>query len=126
MEAFRTRWPGGKRATLQPASPITASIATPLIARWVNSITVWMRGLCGTTSPLQSGQWLPQPAPEPLARTYAPHKMTSRFAASTAQEKRVKLVVRDGAVVSARGTGATLTKNSGARSQNPEEAQRDE
>jgi len=26
-------------------------------------------GDCGSTSPLQSGQWLPHPAPAPLART---------------------------------------------------------
>ena len=34
---------------------------------------------CGTTSPLHSGQWRPQPAPDPLARTNAPQAMTSRL-----------------------------------------------
>jgi hypothetical protein len=33
----------------------------------------------GTISPLHSGQWLPQPAPEPVARTNAPQTMTSRL-----------------------------------------------
>jgi hypothetical protein len=46
-----------------------------------------MDGERGTTSPLHNGQWLPHPAPDPLARTYAPHKMTARFAASVAQAK---------------------------------------
>ena len=55
---------------------------------------VSMRGASGTTSPLQSGQWLPHPAPDPLARTNAPHKTTSRFQASTPQAKRVKFAVR--------------------------------
>ena len=36
-------------------------------------------GASGTTTPLQSGQWLPQPAPEPVARTTAPQRMTSRL-----------------------------------------------
>lgn len=53
-----------------------------------------MRGAAGTTSPLQSGQWLPHPAPDPLALTYAPHSTTSMFQASTPQANRVKLAVR--------------------------------
>ena len=36
------------------------------------------------TTPLQVGQLLPQPAPEPEARTYAPHSTTITFQASTA------------------------------------------
>jgi hypothetical protein len=57
-----------------------------------------MRGATGTTSPLQSGQWLPHPAPDPLARTYAPHSTTSTFHASTPHAKRLKfaLCVRAG------------------------------
>lgn len=54
---------------------------------------VWMAGAAGTTSPLHSGQWLPHPAPDPLARTYAPHSTTSTFQPSVAQAKR-----RNGAV----------------------------
>ena len=47
--------------------------------RWENSISVSVVGVRGMTSPLQSGQWLPQPAPEPVARTNAPHMMTTRL-----------------------------------------------
>ncbi len=35
-------------------------------------------------SPLQSGQWLPHPAPEPLARTYAPQRITAKVTPSVA------------------------------------------
>jgi len=35
------------------------------------------RGACCITVPLQSGQWLPQPAPEPVARTSVPQRMTA-------------------------------------------------
>jgi len=49
----------------------------PLVTRCVSSITVSMRGSRGRTSPLHSGQWLPHPAPDPLARTNAPHRMTA-------------------------------------------------
>jgi hypothetical protein len=37
------------------------------VARW---------GERGTTTPLHSGQWRPHPAPDPVARTYAPHTTT--------------------------------------------------
>ena len=49
----------------------------------VSSIGAW-----GTTSPLQRGQWAPQPAPDPVARTKAPHKMTATFQPSVSQAKR--------------------------------------
>ncbi len=62
-------------------------------------MTVSMRGATGTTSPLHNGQWLPHPAPDPLARTKAPHRTTKRFQASTPQAKRVKFAVRAGAGV---------------------------
>ena len=58
-------------------SATTASSARPLVARCENSIKVATPAARGTTSPLQSGQWAPQPAPEPVARTYAPHRMTA-------------------------------------------------
>ena len=48
----------------------------PLVARWVNSMMVSMRGARGSITPLHSGQRSPQPAPEPVARTNAPHKTT--------------------------------------------------
>jgi hypothetical protein len=31
------------------------------------------------TSPLHSGQWLPQPSPDPDARTKAPNRMTGKL-----------------------------------------------
>ena len=56
-----------------------------LVSRWVNSIRVSMRGARGTTTPLHSGQWLPHPAPEPVARTNAPHRTTRIRKARTNQ-----------------------------------------
>ena len=55
----------------------------------------WSRaaGERGTTSPLQSGQCAPQPAPEPVARTKAPHRITARFQARTSQAKRASRVM---------------------------------
>src|SRR6185295_13050711 len=58
------------------------------MARWVNSMMVAMVGDTGVTWPLHSGQWLPQPAPEPVARTKAPHNTTGMLKASTAQAYR--------------------------------------
>jgi enamine deaminase RidA (YjgF/YER057c/UK114 family) len=60
-------------------------------------MTVSIRGASGTTSPLHNGQWLPHPAPDPLARTKAPHRTTRMFHASTPRAARVKLDVRVGA-----------------------------
>jgi len=34
---------------------------------------------CCVTVALHNGQWLPQPAPEPVARTNAPHNTTPRL-----------------------------------------------
>lgn len=55
----------------------------PLVTRWVNSMMVFKLGESGTISPLQSGQCLPQPAPDPVARTKAPHKTTAMLKART-------------------------------------------
>src|SRR5260370_23853786 len=51
--------------------------------RWVNSITVSTRGDSGITCPLHSGQWFPHPAPDPVARTSAPHRITSTLYPTT-------------------------------------------
>src|SRR5580658_10280223 len=83
--SFRTRWPRGNNLRLQPSSPATASNAPPLMTRCVNSITVEAPASLGITSPLQSGQWLPQPAPEPLARTNTPHSPPRTLQPSTPQ-----------------------------------------
>jgi len=82
---FRARWPRGNSFRLQASSPAVAKKATPLMPRCVNSMMVETAGALGITSPLQSGQWLPQPAPDPLARTSTPHNTTRRFHASTPQ-----------------------------------------
>ena len=60
----------------------------PLVTRCVSSTSVASSGARGSTSPLQSGQWAPQPAPEPVARTNAPHRITSTFQPSTSQASR--------------------------------------
>ena len=62
----------------------------PLVARWVNSISVSADGLRGMTTPLQRGQWRPHPAPAPDARTNAPHSTTPTLYARTIQAKRAK------------------------------------
>ena len=48
---------------------ITHSDGTVVRYAHMSSISVSISGLRGSTSPLQSGQWSPQPAPEPVART---------------------------------------------------------
>jgi len=45
---------------------------SPLVMRWMNSISVSICAGQGMIWPLQDGQWLPHPAPEPVARTTAP------------------------------------------------------
>ncbi len=49
----------------------------PLVLRWVNSMRVFRVGPAGVMTPLQRGQWLPHPAPEPEARTNAPQITTA-------------------------------------------------
>ena len=61
--------PAGRERKTAISKPTTASSASPLVARCEYSIKVCADGERGMTSPLQSGQWLPQPAPDPLART---------------------------------------------------------
>src|SRR5260370_41238712 len=41
------------------------------------------RGARGRTSPLHNGQCSPQPAPDPVALTKAPHSTTATWTAST-------------------------------------------
>jgi len=86
--AVRAGWPAGRTSRAQANSPTTKSSASPLVTRWVSSMRVAVVGARGTTAPLHSGQWLPQPAPEPEARTYAPHRITSRLKPRTSQAKR--------------------------------------
>jgi hypothetical protein len=74
-----------KRRSDQRHRANTRTKASPLPRRWTNSMTVAWAGSSGRTTPLHSGQWLPQPAPEPVARTNAPHRMTPRLTARTTQ-----------------------------------------
>ena len=41
------------------------------------AMAVAFAAICGSISPLHNGQWPPQPAPEPVARTSAPHRITT-------------------------------------------------
>ena len=72
----RIRWPRGNARKAHTASTATSTRDKPLVSRWVNSMRVSTWAARGNTSPLQSGQWFPQPAPEPVARTYPPHRTT--------------------------------------------------
>ena len=65
---------------LVPALAVLLLWAFPLEAPYATGLMiVASAGSRGTTSPLQRGQWLPQPAPEPVARTYAPQRITPRL-----------------------------------------------
>ena len=75
-------------ATVHASSATTRKNESPLVMRCVSSIIVSTRAECCITVPLHSGQWSPQPAPEPVARTSPPHKMTAMKYASTPQAKR--------------------------------------
>ncbi len=59
--------------------------ARPLVTRCVNSIALASSRSDGMNSPLQLGQLAPQPAPEPVARTYAPKTITPTFTIKVAQ-----------------------------------------
>jgi hypothetical protein len=60
---------------------------------------VAMAGARGTTLPLQSGQCSPHPAPDPVARTNAPHALAATLYATTDQAKRSN--ARDGPTAAA-------------------------
>ena len=57
-------------------------------------VVVSISGARGITSPLQSGQWLPHPAPAPVARTNAPQRITRRRYPSTLQAYTAKRLRR--------------------------------
>src|SRR6478752_1683360 len=72
------------------SKPSTTKVAPPVMQRCVNSMTVSTRGDRGTTCPLQSGQWFPQPAPEPVARTSPPQSMTRMLYATVNHANRTR------------------------------------
>ena len=85
--------PGGppaSRGRPTRTGPATRRSATPLVARCVNSTIVSRAGERGTSSPLHRGQCAPQPAPEPVARTKAPHRITATFQTRTSQANRAR------------------------------------
>ena len=53
-------------------------------------MTVSTAGERGKTSPLQSGQWFPHPAPDPVARTSAPHRITRTLYPTTPHANRTE------------------------------------
>ncbi len=73
----RAGWPGRQARQTQASRTTTPTSASPLVIRWENSISVATPGSRGIITPLQSGQCSPQPAPDPLARTYAPQRITA-------------------------------------------------
>ena len=73
----RAACPRGAARRVHQKSVTTATNARPLVNRWENSTSVSTEGDRGSTTPLQSGQWPPHPAPDPVARTYAPQRMTT-------------------------------------------------
>src|SRR5690606_34955607 len=50
----------------QTTSAIAIGPRIPLVTRWPYSIHVLVDSVRGMTSPLQVGQWSPQPAPDPV------------------------------------------------------------
>ncbi len=85
----RAGWPRSTRRKTIHTRAATTSSATPLAARWVNSIAV-APSSSGTSTPLHDGHERPHPAPDPVARTKAPSRMTTTFTtrATTARSRR--------------------------------------
>jgi len=67
--ASQVALPRGVRRRAQTSCTTTNSSATPEVARCASSISVSTAGSRGMTTPLQSGQCAPHPAPDPEART---------------------------------------------------------
>ena len=68
-DARRAGWPAAHARQVQISRTTTATSATPLVSRCENSTSISTLGDCGITSPLQSGQCAPHPAPDRVART---------------------------------------------------------
>ena len=74
--AFRTRCATGYARNAHTTCPMLKKPSMALVRRWLSSIHVSICSGRGITWPLQVGQCWPHPAPDPVARTYAPHIMT--------------------------------------------------
>src|SRR6185437_11561254 len=59
--SFLTRSPRGNKRNAHRHRPTTRKTDNPLVSLWLYSIIVSICGAFGTTWPLQSGQWSPQP-----------------------------------------------------------------
>ena len=70
------------------------SRATPDSARWENSIQVAIPWSSGRNSPWQRGQSRPHPAPEPVALTTAPCRMTMPLTAKVVQARAAVVMPR--------------------------------
>jgi len=76
MAEYRGQSPLVVRRQVQTRRTTMSTSDKPLVSRCVNSIKVLDWTDVGRISPLHRGQWLPQPAPDPVARTKAPHRIT--------------------------------------------------
>ncbi len=76
----RAGCPRRVRRKTSTTSTATSTSATPLAARCANSIAV-APASSGTRAPLHDGHDRPHPAPEPVARTRAPSRMTTTLTA---------------------------------------------
>ncbi len=86
--ALRTGDPLAVPRNTTATRPSAATPASALVIRCPNSMIVLSVGAVGMTSPLHSGQWSPQPAPEPDARTNAPQSTTKTVYPRTPQATR--------------------------------------
>ena len=89
----RAALPLGVARKTQTTSAIRVRTETVTVWRWMNSMTVCQVGETGMTCPLHSGQLLPQPAPDCVERTTAPHSATKMLQPTTTQAKRRALLV---------------------------------
>ena len=85
IAARRTWLPREVSRQAQTPCTNTTNVASSALPRCDHSMIVLVVGSVGMISPLHIGQWLPQPAPEPVARTSAPHKITPTTIASATQ-----------------------------------------
>ena len=107
----RAGWPRSTRRKTIHTRAATTSSATPLAARCVNSIAV-APSSSGTSVPLHDGHERPHPAPDPVARTSAPSRMTTPFTtrATTARSRRRFMRRRRARRYGRRRTGASPAK----------------